>query len=326
MNFGRQKTRQQNLRTKYLNGKKDVKLHEELKLLTINVNSIHGSGKYDLAAMNIYESDPDVAILTETRLGDQSNTFKVSGYQIVTQIDRRQGAGGLMIMAKNGVKIHSATSESIIDKIQVAKCKFKDLTIFGVYRSPTVDTESRTTKEHHASLINYLNKHINKLGKSRYIITGDFNLKEMAKHDFNPPGMKIADDEDVNNITPDHMWSDFYNKNGLEQYVKDPTYYSTIGGSSILDLVLAPRGTEITALVVDPERFGPEFDHNSVEFSVEMNFSTYETLKKIRKPNKESWKKVREDLMNSQLNEDVHKIAQTPKIPNQDDYPFHPTQ
>jgi hypothetical protein len=51
-----------------------------------------------------------------------------------------------MIMAKNGIKIHSATSESIIDEIQVAKCKFKDLTIFGVYRSPTVDTESRTTK------------------------------------------------------------------------------------------------------------------------------------------------------------------------------------
>ena len=66
----------------------------------------------------------------------------------------------------------------------------------------------------------------------------------------------------------DHMWSDFFNKNGLEQYVKDPTYYCKIGGYSILDLVLAPQGTDISALVVDPERFGPEFDHYSVEFSV----------------------------------------------------------
>ena len=100
-----------------------------------------------------------------------------------------------MIQVKNGVKVHNATSESIIDEIQVAKCKFKDLTIFGVYRSPTVDTEARTTKEHHASLINYLNKNINKLGNSRYIITGDFNLKEMAKHDFNPPGLKLIDED-----------------------------------------------------------------------------------------------------------------------------------
>ena len=323
MNFGRQKTRQQNLKTKYLNRKNNVKQHKELKLLTINVNSIHGTGKYDLAAMNIYESDPDIAIITETRLGNQSNTFRVSGYQIITQIDRRQGAGGLLIMAKEGVKVHSASSESVVDEIQVAKCQFKDLTIFGVYRSPTIDPQ-RTTKDHHASLINYLNSHINKLGNSRYIITGDFNLKEMAKHDFNPPGMKIADEEDTKNISPDQMWSDFYNKNGLEQYVKDPTYYSTIGGFSILDLVLAPMGTEITALVVDPERFGPEFDHNSVEFSVKMDFSTNKSLKLIRKPNKESWEKVRENLMNIQLNETVHKIAQTPRIPNQDEYPFHP--
>ena len=80
MNFGRQKSRQQNLKTKFLDKKKDIKIREELKLLTINVNSVHSDIKSNLAAMNIYESNPDIAVLTETRLGDQSNTFKVSGY------------------------------------------------------------------------------------------------------------------------------------------------------------------------------------------------------------------------------------------------------
>jgi hypothetical protein len=40
MNFGRQKTRQQNLKTKFLNMKKDIKTREELKLLTISVSSV----------------------------------------------------------------------------------------------------------------------------------------------------------------------------------------------------------------------------------------------------------------------------------------------
>ena len=120
------------------------------------------------------------------------------------------------------------------------------------------------------------------------------------------------------------MWSDFFNKNGLEQYVKDPTYYSKIGGYSILDLVLAPQGTDISALVVDPERFGPEFDHYSVEFSVDMKFSTDKTLKLIRKPNKDSWKKVREDLIDKQLDQATVTIARTPKFPDQEKKPFHP--
>ena len=44
-----------------------------------------------------------------------------------------------MILSRDGIKVTEATSKSLEAKeIQVAKCKFEDLTILGIYRSPTV--------------------------------------------------------------------------------------------------------------------------------------------------------------------------------------------
>ena len=68
---------------------------------------------------------------------------------------------------------------------------------------------------------------------------------------FNPPGLRLADDDDIN-LTTDHMWSHFYNKFGLTQHVRDYTHISPTGGPSILDLVFTQ--TEIRTLVVDPEK------------------------------------------------------------------------
>ena len=231
--FGRQKTRQQNLMKKYKNQEIKTTVHSHIKLLTMNVNSIHSHGKDVLAQMAIHESNSDIVFLTETKLGEYSNTFNVSGYQIATQKNRKQGAGGVMILHKSEIKVHDSESESILEKIQVAKCKYKDLTIIGIYRSPSIlekdKNDVKKTKEQHASIINLLNKQINKLGKSRFVITGDFNLKELAKHDFNPPGLRLADNDDKN-LTTDHMWSHFYNKYGLTQHVRDPTHISPTGG------------------------------------------------------------------------------------------------
>ena len=332
-NFGRQKTRQQNLMEKYKNQKTKTTTHNYIKLLTMNVNSVHSHGKEVLAQIGINESNSDIVFLTETKLGDYSNTFNVSGYQVATQQNRKQGAGGVMILHKSAIKVHDAESESILEEIQVAKCRYKDLTIIGVYRSPSVlekdELDVKKTKEQHACIINWLSKQINKLGKSRFVITGDFNLKELAKNNFNPPGLRLADDDD-SNLSTDHMWSHFYNKYGLTQHVKDYTHISSTGGPSILDLVFTPPQTEIRTLVVDPERFGAEFDHFAVEFEINLIFKTKDTLSLIRKPNKESWRKIAEDLIGYDLETYAMNAARKRKTlwemnyaPNPDDDPFN---
>ena len=93
----------------------------------MNVNSIHSHGKDVLAQMAIRESNSDIVFLTETKLGDYSNTFNVSGYQIATQQNRKQGAGGVMILHKTEVKVHDSESESTLEEIQSQNVDTKNL-------------------------------------------------------------------------------------------------------------------------------------------------------------------------------------------------------
>ena len=346
-NFGRQKTRQENLRDKYKKQLENAKIEirDNVKILTMNVNSVHSHFKSQLAKYAIQKCKPDIAILTETRLGPLSNTFNVPGYQIETQADRKVGAGGIMILSRDGIKVTEAISKSLEAKeIQVAKCKFEDLTILGIYRSPTIlkeDGEDQNeeegdilentsrTKAHHACIIDWLTTEMNKLGKKRYVLTGDFNLKELAEANFDPQGLRLIDDDETN-LTNDHKWVNMIHKFGLTQNVKDPTHISARGGPSILDLVLTPPQTEISTLVVDPGVFGADFDHFAVEFSIEVNFKTENKLRVIRKPTKESWEKIRKELSEQNLVGNLTKMAKQKKTkwdmnraPNQDEDPFN---
>ena len=136
-----------------------ITFRNHIKLLTMNVNSIHSHSKDIQAQMAIHESNSDIVFLTETKLGEYSNTFNVSGYQIATQQNRKQGAGGVIILHKTAVKVHDSELESILEETQVAKCRYKDLTIIGVYRSPSVlekdKNKVRKTKEQHACTVNF---------------------------------------------------------------------------------------------------------------------------------------------------------------------------
>ena len=171
---------------------------------------------------------------------------------------------------------------------------------------------------------------MNKLGNKRFVLTGDFNLKDLAEANFDPPGLRLADD-DEQNLSNDHKWVNMIHKFGLTQNVKDATHISKKGGPSILDLVLTPPQTEIRTLVVDPGVFRGDFDHFAVEFSIEMNFKTEEKLKLVRKPTKESWNKIKEELAKHDLVKNSTKIARTRKTkwemnraPNQEEDPFNP--
>ena len=157
------------------------------------------------------------------------------------------------------------------------------MTIFGVYRSPSVDTAKGTGRDHHRKLINYLDSNFQKLGTSPYIIMGDFNLPLLAKCDFNP-GLKPVEEDQEESIN--HMWSKFYNTNNLEQYVTTATFTRS---ENVLDLVLAPKEVAITSLEVSYDKFGPAFDHYPVLFTVDMEFSVDATPKYRRKATKETW-------------------------------------
>ena len=349
-NSGKQKSRQENLRDKYNKQmqRAEIETHDQVKILTMNVNSIHGHFRSQMAKLAIEESNPDIAILTETKLGPLSNTFNVPGYQIQTQADRKIGAGGIMILSKLGLDVIEATSKSLeVEEIQVAKCQFKDLTIIGIYRSPTIlkdndftiieegDEEDvmekiSKTKAHHACIINWLTTEMNKLGNKRFVLTGDFNLKDLAAANFDPPGLRLADDDEQNQSN-DHKWVNMINKFGLTQNVKVATHISATGGPSTLDLVLTPPQTEIRTLVVDPGAFGGEFDHFAVEFSIEMDFKTENKLRLVRKPTRESWNKIREELAERDLVKHFARMSRKQKTkwemnraPNQEEDPFNP--
>ena len=112
--------------------------------------------------------------------------FKVPGYYQASNLVRRAGAGGLMVMVKTTIKIHAIVKKNVLPEIQVIQFEFNGQTIISVYRSPTVKLMSVPEREHHETLIEYLKVRIKKLKGKPYYLVGDFNLGDLAKCDFNP--------------------------------------------------------------------------------------------------------------------------------------------
>ena len=186
--FGRPKEATKKKQASLKDKEDKVVNHEEINFCVMNVNSMHSVKKEKLVRLGIADSRADVIVLTETKLGEGSNEFKAPGYKIIAQKDRNWGAGGIMILAKTKLKICEADAVDIVEEIQVAHFKFQDLLVIGLYPSPMILATS--SKEHHGKLIAYLNKKILEHEGSPYVVTGDFNLRELAKWDFNPPNLK----------------------------------------------------------------------------------------------------------------------------------------
>ena len=107
-----------------------------------------------------------------------------------------------MVLTIINFKVREAEAVDIIEEIQVAHFKFQDLLVIGLYRSPTI--LARLSREHHGSLIDYLNRKIQEHGGSPYVITGDFNLGDLASYDFNPPHLKPVEDGQEQSVA--QMW------------------------------------------------------------------------------------------------------------------------
>ena len=252
--------------------------HNQLKLMFMNVNSIQSAHKRELTEMGIRNKNPDVIILAETKTAEEDPQFQPDGYWIVKEINRKAGAGGAMILAKENIDITIAGAENVQKEIQVVDFKFNEHLVIGVYRSPN---PIGPALNHHKKLI----KHLRKLIKSHpinspFTITGDFNLPDLAACHFQPPLRNIDytapfDDrqESINQV-----WAEFFCEFDLIQHVTQP---SRPHCSNVLDLLITPRDQDAPHYV-DQNAFHNSFDHFPLMFTIQSDFFTEEIMQTRR--------------------------------------------
>ena len=285
--------------------KKEAKteFHKIIEFCVQNCNSVHSERKEKLTKLGIKDSKADVIVLTETKTGENSNVFNMPGYKIVAQRDRKRGAGGILVLAKTRLIVTEAEAKDVAEEIQVASFITNDLLVIGVYRSPTIALGS-TNREHHGALIKYLDKKINN-HKGRYVITGDFNLGDLAKYDFKPPN--LTEPKDGDEPTPEQAWCGFVSFHDLQQHVDAPTFARS---ENKLDLCFTPMGQDIATLKVSSSTFGDQFDHNTLLFGVPMDYETTEVPRYRRVTTPETRKKYRTNLIKCGLKGNIAKLAQ----------------
>jgi hypothetical protein len=98
--------------------------HTKLKVTFMNVNSLVSPLKRSRAKLGIEKSKADIVIMAETKLGKKNTEFKVRGYYTAASLPRKQGAGGLVVMAKDQIKIHSILMKNVLPEIQAITFKF----------------------------------------------------------------------------------------------------------------------------------------------------------------------------------------------------------
>ena len=266
----------------------------------MNVRSCSSGRKRTEVRDGISTINPDVAILTETWLQEGDQEFNILGYNPVMRCDRPlrdekgkkiERGGGVLVLAKDHIKITGARPHTLSKDIQVITFNLDKITFLAVYRAPTPN------KDNHRIITEFLEKQLNKLGEQPFIITGDMNLKELAKEEFDPNLIPVGA---VTNKGPlvktyKHMWTMLLKKHNIDQHVEEPT---SINGS-ILDYVFAPDYLDIPKIRVDCHSFLPVFDHYAVVFEIDTFYQRTREEVFRRKETKHTWKKFHE-LMPSQ--------------------------
>ena len=285
--------------------KKDAttEFHQIIEFCVQNCNSVHSAKKEKLTKLGIKDSKADVLVLTETKLGENSNAFHVPGYKVVAQQNRKRGAGGIMVLARTNLIVTEAEAQDVAEEIQVASFKVHGLLVIGVYRSPTIALGS-TNEDHHGALIKYLDLKINN-HTGKYVVTGDFNLGSLAKYDFKPPN--LTEPKDGEKLTPAQAWAGWVSYHDLQQHVDQPNFAAS---DNALDLCFTPMGQDIATLKVSNTTFGPAFDHHTLLFGVPMDYETEtEAPRYQRIATPDTWKKYRADLLGRNLKGNVTRLA-----------------
>ena len=196
--------------------------NEKLKTVFMNANSIVSDYKRSRTKLGIEEAKAHIVAIAETKLGKHHTEFKVPGYYTAANLIRKENAGGLVVMAKKNIQLHEITSRNILPEIQFVSFRFKDVTFFAVYRSPSYG--STPAWEHHKCLIDHLDGEIDKLNGARYILMGDFNISTLAKNNFEPQGGSTEQDFDYGTTKATCL-----NNNNKNRTKVDPPKVDTTG-------------------------------------------------------------------------------------------------
>ena len=220
---------------------KPLLFKQPLKLCTLNVNSIKSTTKMALLSDTIDRINPHVMVITESKI-DQTYNPKFQDYYTVTREDRDSNGGGVVCLARNGVKCHATKETSIGKYVQICSFQIKSLLIIAVYKSP------QTSAVDERKLISKLAELLSTLQDT--VLMGDLNLPKIPTVWCQPAGRPLG--------ALEKEWLDMARLANLTQHVTDPTYRQT---GSTLDLVLTTPGVTMHNCLVKPHDVDPVFDH-----------------------------------------------------------------
>ena len=246
---------------------------QPLRVCTMNVNSIKSSSKMALAIDTLLRIDPHIMIMTESRIDDTYNP-RFPNYQVVSRIDRDANGGGILCIAKNGIKVHNVKEYSLTKRVQVTVFRVKSVQIIGVYKSPR--TNAQTERSLIAKLSELMAAHADS------VVLGDFNLPNIPTNwprDQMPNSLGSIERE----------WLSMAALSDLTQLVHQPTYRKS---NNTLDLVLAAPRLSIHGCWVVPD-VDPTFDHCPVVVELGHAPVLKETRTLKYKETEESWQQFK---------------------------------
>ena len=252
----------------------------------VNANSI--KGKQAELQNILVQTDADVAIISETKLGPEiyNAEFLPANYLAVRK-DRNVHGGGVMVLTKDKfitseVKVPGKSEQCWV---RIESHKAPPLIIGGAYRPPSETLEESKLPELDKSI-----EHIFSKGPKNLILAGDLNCPginwELGKVEEGNPKPSIC-----------NQLLDIFSKHGLDQLQRVPTM-----GQNILDLV----ATNCSSLVTDIRNIpgiSTANEHEALLLEVQLQVKT--TKKKPHKVfqwNKVDWEALKRDA--SQFNED----------------------
>ena len=234
-----------------------------------------------------------MVVITESWFGEYDQEFRVENYEPIGRADRptdnhKKRGGGVLVQAKKDIEITGKLELSLHRGLQIVKFVMDRITVFGIYRTGKQNIT-------HNLLTDWLDSEINKLNKKPYLITGDLNLPDLAKVNFDPKLKAVGTDNQKS--TPDHKWAELVKKHRMEQLVSKHTCRPTAKSKgTILDYVFLPEHVSVPYLEVDKNSVDTNFDHFAVVFEVDSYYQRTKEEIYRRKESTATWQKFNELL------------------------------
>lgn len=283
------------------------------KIVNINVRSAVSLYKQAQIREGIRNIDPDVIAITESWFNEYDQEFGIENYVTIGRQDRppppnkdpsnKKRGGGVLVLAKKDLAkndIKHVHEVSLHKDCQIIRFVLDNITVYVIYRTGKNDVT-------HTLLTKWLDSEISKLNEKPYIITGDLNLPELAKVNFDPKLTAVGTDRQRK--TKEHMWTELVKKHRIEQLVNEPTQRK----GNILDYIFVPEHVNIPFIKVDRSAFCANFDHFAVIFEVDAYYQRKREEMYIRKETNETWKRFHELLRVTDFMGHLRKLQETLK-------------